>query len=282
MKVSKTSRQDMHSNKMLAWLVMPIGSAGSGLVIGAVVGFVVGDMFEDLIGFELVWWQTAILGFLVGAALGTMAAFRTVRDMHQLVQALTSHGMRPLSNESTAQVQNRLRTFVNNPVQLNLCHFNSFECAHLVIGELTIEGTRSKSPDGTETRSPNQVQTCAYFDNKGSRFPSFELRPERMMVRLLARLSGTRDLDFKDSPLFSKKYFLESDSLDNTRKLFNRDVLDTFEKHAGYRVIAGGGQVLLFKPNKTCGKGEYDSFVATALEIFTVLQQSAIDSQIHV
>ena len=149
----------------------------------------------------------------------------------------------------------------------------------LVVGELTIKGTTTKSVDGTETTAADQLQTCVYFAIEGFQFPAFELRPERMMVRLLAKLSGASDINFKESPHFSSKYFLESDSPDDIRKVFNQTLRETFENHLGFQVIARGKQVILFKPNQTCRKQEYDSFIKAALRIFTVLQQSTIAAQ---
>lgn len=279
MKASKTANQDQQREKMMAWLVMPINSAGTGALFGGVIGLIAGSMFVDLIGFELVWWQTAIIGLILGALFGVITAFKTVRSINEIEDALTSKGMKPLNKESIVKVRNRVRKLVSNRVNLNSCYFNSYDGIHLVIGELTIEGTRTKNSDGTEPEPLKKTQTCVYFEVEGFQFPAFEMRPERMMVRLLSTLAGGSDINFEESPIFSKQYFLESDAPEDIRKLFNLELRQTFENNPGFQVVAQGRQVILFKPNKKCRKREYDSFVNIGLQILAALQHSAVQFQ---
>jgi hypothetical protein len=97
-----------------------------------------------------------------------------------------------------------------------------------------------------------------------------------MMLRILDGLTGGRDIDFDDSPLFSKKYLLTANNLDHARQLFSKTVRDHFETNLGLQVIAAGNKLLMFRPNQLCKPEELDTFVQLAMETVDLIQQNAV------
>jgi len=69
--------------------------------------------------------------------------------------------------------------------------------------------------------------------------PRFELQPEDLLSRL-RNLFGTKDIDFFDSPEFSKAYRLEGPDESAIRKLFTPEIRRFFESTLDQRVTAGG------------------------------------------
>ena len=84
-------------------------------------------------------------------------------------------------------------------------------------------------------------QTVACFHLAETIFRDFKLSPENA-VRRIAQAFGAQDIDFEESPAFSRRYRLRGASPEPAvRHLFTSEALRFFEKNPGWTVEGCGG-----------------------------------------
>jgi hypothetical protein len=74
-------------------------------------------------------------------------------------------------------------------------------------------------------------QTVTLFQTSRLKLPQFLLKPENLFHKI-GEVFGAKDIDFLDSPGFSKKYLLKSCFENEIRKIFSKEIRDAFEKQA--------------------------------------------------
>ena len=264
------------TENMIAIIVVMVGSAGSMAMIGAVLCYMFGDSVKGFLGFQPAWWQGLLAGLLVGLVVGLIQAIVGIKRTKAIAEVSSSMGLKPLSADDSTDVRMRLRRMLSDRIMISDCYFSSMDGAHLVVGELTIQGSESRNSDGSTSVSSNQVQTCVFFRFDNFEFPQFELKPEGIFLRMLNAVMGV-DIDFDDSPEFSKKYFLSGTSEADVRQLFSPQARQFFEQNLGLRVVAEKNQLIVFRPQKICKPNEMESLVQVAMNVATVLQENAED-----
>ncbi len=84
----------------------------------------------------------------------------------------------------------------------------------------------SSHDDDTEFFS----QTVIVLHDETIDAPRFKLRPENLMDKM-GNIVGIRDINFPDFPVFSKRYRLDSDRVNEVRDLFQPNLLKFYEGH---------------------------------------------------
>jgi hypothetical protein len=87
-------------------------------------------------------------------------------------------------------------------------------------------GISSSNDDDTEFFS----QTVIVLHDETIDVPRFNLRPENLMDKM-ANIVGFKDINFSDFPVFSKRYRLESNRVNEVRALFQPNLLKFYEGH---------------------------------------------------
>jgi len=82
------------------------------------------------------------------------------------------------------------------------------------------------------------------WEQDGTAFPRFTLSPEGMIARI-GQVFGMQDIDFVDSPDFSRTYLLRGPAEADIRKLFTPEIRRFFEATPG-QSVAGGDRFLLW------------------------------------
>ncbi len=112
----------------------------------------------------------------------------------------------------------------------------------------TITGTRNGAAftafeyvwtTGSGKSRSTHTRSGMIWERDDARFPRFELWPEDLLSRL-RKLFGARDIDFFDSPEFSKAYHLKGPDESAIRALFTQEIRRFFESTPAQRVTAGG------------------------------------------
>lgn len=96
---------------------------------------------------------------------------------------------------------------------------------------------------GTGKNSTSYRQTVTLFSSPHLKLPQFALKPEGLFQKI-GEMFGAKDIDFEESPEFSKKYQLKSAFEDDTRKVFRKEVRDFLSDKMHY-IIEGNGTNLL-------------------------------------
>lgn len=78
---------------------------------------------------------------------------------------------------------------------------------------------------------------------------AFSLQPERLRDKL-AELKRGADIDFDDSPDFSRKYLLRGENEEAIRAVFDRHTRDFLARHPGRCVWCYGSQIVYYRPAK--------------------------------
>lgn len=120
---------------------------------------------------------------------------------------------------------------------------------------------------GGGQHSRNHQQSIVALYERERPLPPFELRPEHVFHRLATAL-GFQDIDFDDSPEFSKRYLLRGADEQALRNLFSPVVRQRLEEEKGWSMEAAGGWVLLTRHEKSVKPLDATSFLeeCTAIE----------------
>jgi hypothetical protein len=119
--------------------------------------------------------------------------------------------------------------------------------------------------------SGKHEETVAALESPRLSLPSFALRPERTIDRLIPTI-GRQDIDFKGAPAFSRRYFLRGHDEDAVRGLFTTQRLAELEQHEPCVVAAAGARILYFEPDHLIWPGAFDAFVTRATKVFDLFR----------
>ncbi|MCF1420858.1 SulP family inorganic anion transporter [Mangrovimonas futianensis] len=79
--------------------------------------------------------------------------------------------------------------------------------------------------------------------------PSFTLDKEGFLERVYS-LAGLKDIDLKDYPDFSKRFYLKGDDEEGITNFFGKDLIQFFESNNYYHVQADGAHLLIFNKER--------------------------------
>jgi len=119
---------------------------------------------------------------------------------------------------------------------------------------------------GHGKHSTTHHQTVVALDCKTLNFPTFELKPENTLHKI-GQVFGYQDIDFEDSPEFSRKYLLRGDNEAKIRQLFTPRVIRFFESNQSLCIEAQNNILIFYKPSKRCKPDEISVFLAEGQRI---------------
>lgn len=106
----------------------------------------------------------------------------------------------------------------------------------------------------------------------GVTIPDFALEPESMHTKL-SELVGGNDIDFKDFPDFSKRYYLRGFDEAAVRQFFNFHVISFFEGNQELHVEAYNNNLLIFKNRGLMSSAEIESIVKVGREFVKLISK---------
>lgn len=109
-------------------------------------------------------------------------------------------------------------------------------------------------------------QSVAYFEPRHLSLPSFSLRPENFLHKMIAAL-GYQDIDFGNRPTFSSQYLLRGSDEQAIRNTFSDPLLSFYETNPGTCTDGGGNQLFIFRQGYRVPPHEAQSFIERASEI---------------
>jgi len=103
-------------------------------------------------------------------------------------------------------------------------------------------------------------QSVAYFEPRNLNIPSFSLRRENVMHKVISAL-GYQDIDFGHRPTFSSQYLLRGMDEPGIRNVFSDALLGFYEMSEGACTDGGGSQLFIFRPGYRTPPHEAQAFI---------------------
>jgi len=105
--------------------------------------------------------------------------------------------------------------------------------------------------------------------------PEFSLEPEGLWSKW-SELSGGRDLDFHEYPVFSKKYYLRSETEEVVRQFFSESIIRFLENREEMHIECHRNKLLFYKKRDVLQSSEIDYVVQFAEDFLTVVYQKIV------
>ena len=101
--------------------------------------------------------------------------------------------------------------------------------------------------------------------------PDFALEPEGLHTKF-SEMGGTKDIDFKDHPGFSKKYFLRGQQEEKIREFFTEPILQFLENREDIHIECHKNKLLFYKKRDLLDTAEIlytEKFAEDFLDVIT-------------
>lgn len=122
-----------------------------------------------------------------------------------------------------------------------------------------------KYTTGDGEDSKDHRQTVAVFQLAGKTLPGFLLKPENLLHKI-GSVFGYKDIDFEESPEFSRRYLLRGDDEKAVRSLFKPWVLSFFEQKPGWSVEGRGPWLVIYRQDKRLNPERFREFWNEVME----------------
>lgn len=123
--------------------------------------------------------------------------------------------------------------------------------------------------EGARTDSRDAHITLVLITETDIPIPDFALEPEGLMTKF-SELAGNKDIDFKDHPVFSKKYFLRGDDEDRIRTFFREEIIQFLENREEMHIECHRNKLLFYRKRDLLETGEIlytEKFAEEFLEV---------------
>ena len=104
------------------------------------------------------------------------------------------------------------------------------------------------------------------------KMPVFALDKENFMTNIL-QLSGLKDIDFKEYPDFSKRFYLRGEDEKAIRAFFTGNLIFFFESHPAYYLESNGDSLLIRTKERLASIQEIKQILAFAEELLKILEK---------
>ena len=112
-----------------------------------------------------------------------------------------------------------------------------------------------------------------FLQIKGTeKMPVFALDKENFMTNIL-QLSGLKDIDFKEHPDFSKRFYLRGEDEKAIRAFFTGNLIYFFESHPAYYLESNGDSLLIRTKERLASIQEIKQILAFAEELLKILEK---------
>jgi len=114
------------------------------------------------------------------------------------------------------------------------------------------------------------TQTLVAVELAGEPLPAFVLGPEGLFARL-GQVFGTQDIDFEESPQFSRAYQLKASDAEAIRRVFERNAVPFLAEHPGWSVEANGRWIAAYRQGRREKVKRMSAYLEDALTVIRVI-----------
>mgnify|MGYP001322202742 FL=1 len=103
--------------------------------------------------------------------------------------------------------------------------------------------------------------------------PAFVLEGEGFFDKFFDRVLSfhERDINFKESPVFSKKYHLTGENPELIKSFFSKSLIEFLEKEEIYHIESSENSIILFKSIKPANSNELQEMVSFGERLIEVI-----------
>ncbi len=130
---------------------------------------------------------------------------------------------------------------------------------------------------GSGKHSHTHHQTVAMFWSQELNLPEFRLSPEGWLSKL-TQMFGTQDIDFEESPEFSKKFVLAGTSELTIREFFDADRRSSLTVFDGLCLETCQDCAVIWFQNRRIPASGVREFFEKTFEVYTVLKARQVSS----
>ena len=117
--------------------------------------------------------------------------------------------------------------------------------------------------------------TVIHMSEIEARIPDFSLEPEDLFSKF-SELVGAVDIDFKEFPMFSKKYFLRSENEQAVRDFFAEPIMRFLENREAMHIECHKHKLLFYKKRDLMDTHEIDYCVRFAQDFIAHVPATAV------
>ncbi len=120
---------------------------------------------------------------------------------------------------------------------------------------------------GAGKSSQTPMQTVFFAKKESLKLPKFSMAPEYFYHKI-GDLLGSKDIDFTNKPIFSKKYILKGDDDTAIRNTFKEEILSFFErKKEKIAIEANSNKMIIYRPSKNIKPKDLTKFKDESIKI---------------
>ncbi|MBK7939001.1 MAG: hypothetical protein IPJ82_18860 [Lewinellaceae bacterium] len=122
-------------------------------------------------------------------------------------------------------------------------------------------------------KSSHEVRQTVFFANdKNWYLPNFKLKPETWWHKVMAKIGAMRDINFPESPDFSRKFWLTGELEELIRKQFGPDVQELLKERPPLHLEGNNYYLIAYKPGKQLNADETRVFFEHCSRLTTLLK----------
>ncbi|MCK5474899.1 MAG: hypothetical protein KAI53_05835 [Candidatus Aenigmarchaeota archaeon] len=126
---------------------------------------------------------------------------------------------------------------------------------------------------GAGKHSQTHIQTVFSAKKDNMKLPKFSMTPEYFYHKI-GDLLGSKDIDFVNKPIFSKKYLLKGSDETAIRNTFKEEILSFFErKKEKIAIQANGNKMILYRPSKNIKPKDLTKFKDESIKIVELFSE---------
>ena len=126
--------------------------------------------------------------------------------------------------------------------------------------------------EGAGMAQSDTIFTVIHVSDLDTQIPSFSLEPEKLWTKF-SELAFGKDIDFKDHPDFSSKYYLRAEDEAHVRRFFNDSVIGFLETHSLAHVESQRSKLLIYEKRETLSPAEIVDVLAFVEGFVNVLNK---------
>jgi len=180
--------------------------------------------------------------------------------------------MRP--SDQTDNLTDAISELLSEDVSINQVESQVRDGVRLSVVEMSYLRSSNSSNHG-----PTRVQqTGVVLEDENLRIPHFALWPHSRGIAgmLISAVGHMPDINFEDSPGFSREYHLLGWNEEAVRALFTPEIRTHLAEHPGWSVRGNRGRIVVFKKGEVRKSDDQSEFVTQSFETLMLFRKGEI------
>lgn len=181
-------------------------------------------------------------------------------------------------SDQTDNLAEAISELLSEDVSVNQVESQVRDGVRLSVVQMSYLSTSDSSHGSTRVQ-----ETGVVLEDDSLKVPQFALWPrfKGIVGTLMSAIGQMPDINFDDSPEFSKEYHLLGWNEEAVRTLFIPEVRSHLAQHPGWTVRGNRSRIVVFKKGKTCKPDDQSAFISESFEMLTLFRrgEQCLDEQ---